>query len=29
MKKALLATFCMAALFVLITMMCPIKETLS
>lgn len=26
MKKALLATFCMAALFVLITMMCPIKE---
>lgn len=26
MKKALLATFCIAALFVLITMMCPIKE---
>lgn len=26
MKKALLATFCMAALFVLITLMLPIKE---
>lgn len=26
MKKALLATFCIAALFVLITIMCPIKE---
>lgn len=26
MKKALLETFCIAALFVLITMMCPIKE---
>lgn len=25
MKKALLATFCIAALFVLITIMCPIK----
>ena len=28
MKKALLATFCIAALFVLITIMCPIKENL-
>lgn len=26
MKKALLATFCIAALFVMITIMCPIKE---
>lgn len=26
MKKALLATFCMAALFILITLMLPIKE---
>lgn len=26
MKKALLATFCIAALFVLITIMCPVKE---
>jgi hypothetical protein len=26
MKKALLATFCIAALFVLITLMLPIKE---
>ena len=26
MKKALLATFCIASLFVLITIMCPIKE---
>lgn len=26
MKKSLLATFCIAALFVLITIMCPIKE---
>ena len=26
MKKALLATFCIAALFVLTTIMCPIKE---
>lgn len=28
MKKALFATFCIAVLFVLITIMCPIKENL-